>query len=217
MQALRFFDPGDDRFVGRMLRVGLVGILVLGCLAVAVAASVSSNERARYAALFVLTEMDMNRLALPLSESLVREHPASEWAYYRLKAVNLRRLGRIGDSLAVYDDAVRSLPDSWWAHSHRCFYNALLADAAPVMDSCDRQLQLSPDEMDVALDRRGIARGLTGDRSGAIADFEAALPLMDPDGAEGWRIPVREQWLRSLHAGDDPFTAEALSSELAHY
>jgi tetratricopeptide (TPR) repeat protein len=217
MNVLRFFDPADQRFVGRMVRLALAGVALLACGILVAAGLAWRSERVRFGVAFVLAESDLPAPALTVSRQLVRDFPTSNWDYYRLKAMSLRRMGRIEDSLAVYDDAVAARPDWWWAHSHRCFYNALYGDPASVMDSCDRQFALEPDEIDVAYERRAIARGLTGDLEGALADLERALPLIREADAEDWRIPVRERWLMALRAGENPFTEAELAEERTHY
>jgi len=215
--VIRIFDPAREGFFRRMLR--LVSVLaVLGMCGLVVAGAWAwRSERVRFGTAFLLSELRLHQASLYVCRELVRQHPTASWDYYRLQAKALRHLGRVEESLAVYDAAIAALPDSWWAHSHRCFYNALYADPRPVLDSCDRQLDLSPSAPDVAWDRRAIARARTGDRAGAIADMERALALMRELQVELWRVPVREAWLATLRAGGDPFTPAELAAERARY
>jgi tetratricopeptide (TPR) repeat protein len=97
------------------------------------------------------------------------------------------------------DDAVE--------HNNVCWYGALSGYAAIVLPVCDRAVELRPGH-GRSHDSRALARALTGDRAGAIADLESSL------AAEGDLEPeVRAQrtaWLDQLRRGLDPFDAALL-------
>lgn len=216
-RALTYLDPAQPGFLERMVRV-VAGVVALGaCAALAAALALMGNERGRYWTMVALTLGGENELALPIAQELVDDHPGERWDYYRFEAMNLRRMGRIADSLSVYEEAVRALPDEWWAHSHTCFYNALYGNAAAVLDDCDRSIALGPDQPDTAHDRRAIARALAGDRAGAIADFEVAMDIWRQGDGDDWRIESRTRWLEALRAGDDPLGPAELAEEQSHY
>jgi|GEM_PF-6217519 tetratricopeptide (TPR) repeat protein len=218
-RVLRLFDPADDACLNRLL-LGLVVVAMLGaCTVFGLAAAVMRNERAQYAMLFGLVESEDYNLALRLADYLVKQHPTSNWDYYRQKAVALRRMGRIDESLAVYDDAIAAFPNDWWPRSHRCFYTVLLTgDAETALPYCDQALELNPDEPAVAYDRRAIARAVAGDLEGAKADLEKALELFDPmDEYAADRLQTRERWLKMLEQGINPMTEEELAKERARY
>jgi tetratricopeptide (TPR) repeat protein len=217
MRVIRYFDPGREGFLGRLARLALALALLGAWLAAGGLAAALRTERGRFALVAGLSEAGLHGVSLPLAHGLRVDYPTSNWHYYRLEARDLRRLGRVAESLAVYDAAVAALPDEWWAHSHRCFYNALMGDAARVLDSCDRQLELGPTWPDVAYDRRAIARAVVGDRAGAIADFERAVDWMRRSAPQDWRLPTRQAWLDQLRAGRDPLTEAAIREELSHY
>jgi tetratricopeptide (TPR) repeat protein len=217
MRIVRFLDPAEPGCLGRLLRLGAVLAAVATCALALLGVRAWRSESVRYTVTGVVSEMNAYRLALPLSVALVDDYPGSNWHYYRLKARNLRRVGRVEESLAVYDDAVAAMPNEWWAHSHRCFYHALYGDVASVLDSCDRQIELGSTEPDVAYDRRAIARALLGDREGAIADLRTALEAMRELTPDDWRIAVRERWLQALLDGQDPLTADEIREERTHY
>lgn len=217
MQLLRIFDPAAEGFGARLLRLAALALAVVLVLLLAAAAVAWRSERVRYVAALASSDLGLHPVTLFVARSLERDPPLADWDAFRLEAKALRHMGHWQESLAVYDRAVAALPDSWWAHSHRCFYNALLGDARDGLDSCDRQLDLDPDQLDVAYDRRAIARALTGDNEGAVADFELAIHLMEPLG-DDWRRPVREVWLTRLRAGDvPPITQEELAAERERY
>ncbi len=217
MQIIRFFDPGQEGFVGRMARVAAILAVLFACLIVVGLSLAMRSERGRFAVVAALSEANLYGLATPLAHDLRVDYPTANWHYYRLEARNLRRMGRIAESLAVYDDAIAALPDEWWAHSHRCFYSALLADAHRVMDSCNRQIELDPQWPDIAYERRAVARMMVGDRAGAIEDLQVALDELRRQTRPDWRLPVRESWLHQLQAGENPLNEAAIREELSHY
>jgi hypothetical protein len=59
-------------------------------------------------------------------------------------------------------------------------------------------------------DGRGLARALTGNISGAIADFQVFIKTTDPS-LEQYKAQ-RESWIRDLQAGKNPFTPEVLKA-----
>ena len=217
-RVVRYFDPGRDGFLARMFRLAAAIAVVGACGLAAVGAVALQTDAGKLVAVVTLTGLRMHERALPLAEDLTSDNPDATWQQYRFEAMILRRMGRTEECLAVYDEAVERFPDEWWAHGHRCFYGALLNDPNRVMDSCDRQFELNPDEPVVAYDRRGIARGLAGDLEGAEDDLRIALDLWREYGREGrWRVRSRSRWLETLEAGDDPFTPEMVERELARY
>lgn len=224
-RIIRFFDPASPGFLGRMARLVAVAAILTVCPLAAATGLWLRTETGRHFVVYALTHSAMYEESLPRSTALLEDYPGKEWEYYRLHAINLRRLGRHEESLAVYDQAIEDLPNEWWAHSHRCFYTALLTgDPSEVMDSCDRSIELSPEHLPtdrgVAYDRRGFARALIGDREGAIADFEKAASLLGPGEWRGYTTDqqqAREHWLEELRAGRDPLTEEELEMERSHY
>ena len=77
--------------------------------------------------------------------------------------------------------------------------------AAEVMPACEQAVALQPDNGGRRANR-GLARALTGDVAGAIADFETYVAWERRDG----RRAQREGWLNALRAGENPFTPEVL-------
>jgi hypothetical protein len=216
-RALRYIDPAEAGFLKRMIRLAAIVVAVGACGLLAAGALAARTATGRYAAAFVLSVVHHHERALGLAQGLVRDYPGTRWEYYRLEAFNLRHLDRIPESLAVYDDAIAVLPDQWWPHSHRCFYNAMLADAVLALDSCDRSIALAPDDPAVAYERRAIARAMTGDRAGAIADLQVSLAAYARNDDTPWQIAVRRRWLETLQGGGDPFTPDEIAREMTHY
>ena len=87
-----------------------------------------------------------------------------------------------------------------------CWNGSVRGHAAEVLEACERMVELTP--YGGAQDVRGLARALTGDVEGAVADFEAfiAWTESDPDRT------LRQEWIEALRRGEDPFTPELLES-----
>ncbi len=72
-----------------------------------------------------------------------------------------------------------------------------------MLDACDTAVKLAPEDGNIR-DSRGLARALTGDVSGAIADFEFAIAQWKATVASAKLIATRTQWVEVLRAGTDP-------------
>lgn len=219
MRVLRWFDPADEGCLTRLAAAGLIALVLAACAGAATLALVLRSERAQYAVLYGFIESGENRLALTVAERMVSVYPTSDWHYYRQKAVALRRLGRIDESLRVYDDAIQAFPDLWWPHSHRCFYTALLTgDTETALPHCDRALALDPDEPAIAYDRRAFVRAMAGDLDGARDDLAEALDRFEAgDDYAIERRATRERWLEALEAGRDPLGEAEIQAERERY
>jgi hypothetical protein len=91
--------------------------------------------------------------------------------------------------------------------------------AAEVMTACDLAVERDPDN-GWYRDSRGMARALTGDYPGAIADFEAYIKKLEEwikdTEDEDWKKELetykvqRQGWVDALKKGENPFTEEVL-------
>jgi tetratricopeptide (TPR) repeat protein len=89
-----------------------------------------------------------------------------------------------------------------------CWFGSLWGAAAQVLPACEEAVALEPASGQVR-DSRGVARALTGDHRGAIADFEMFVAQADdwPD------LKTRRQgWIDALREGRNPFTPEELNA-----
>ena len=87
-----------------------------------------------------------------------------------------------------------------------CWFGALWERAASVMFACELAVERSCG-LPWIIDSRGLARALTGDSEGAIADFETFINSRDATRTD---IDDREDWIRALRAGENPLTSEVL-------
>ena len=87
----------------------------------------------------------------------------------------------------------------WSASTRRLAKEAMIA--------CEKAIKMNPKNPDF-YDSRGLARALTGDTQGAITDFQAGLEL----GLRAVLKPQRQDWIKALQAGQNPFTPDVLKS-----
>ncbi len=78
--------------------------------------------------------------------------------------------------------------------------------AADVMTACEQAVARAPAAHGFFRGARGVARALTDDFEGAIADFEAFVAWTTSDRARD----QRQEWIDALGAGENPFTPELL-------
>jgi hypothetical protein len=97
--------------------------------------------------------------------------------------------------------------DTWNA---LCWFGSLYGAAGRVLDACEAAVAAAPEDGGIR-DSRGLARALTGDVAGAIADFEFAVAWARETGNEEAFIDSREGWIAELRAGRDPFDEETLA------
>ncbi len=90
-----------------------------------------------------------------------------------------------------------------------CWRGSLHGFAADVLPACDHAAALVP-ASGYVIDSRGLARALTGDTAGAIADFQLFVEWSRAYGVYDTQGVQREGWIEQLKAGENPFTPEVL-------
>jgi energy-coupling factor transporter ATP-binding protein EcfA2 len=126
-------------------------------------------------------------------------------------ALSLIRQGHISEGLTLLDAAHEldaNLSMSAWEYNQICWFGSLGGFAAEVMFACQMAVALAPDDPGIA-DSRGVARAMTGDFVGAIADFRFFVTA-----GYGRNISWREQWIVELMAGRNPFDDPVLLDQL---
>ena len=86
-----------------------------------------------------------------------------------------------------------------------CWNGSLYKQASDVMFACEKAVDLSPKD-GLVFDSRGLARALTGDIEGAIADFQVYVEWTSNEKNKA----QRQEWIKALQAGENPFTDEVL-------
>ncbi|MBD2358319.1 tetratricopeptide repeat protein [Tolypothrix sp. FACHB-123] len=124
------------------------------------------------------------------------------------QGASLIREDKFKEALAAYtkaqqlDPKVEISADDW---DKLCRKGSLQKQAADVMFACNQAVKLAPSHGDIR-DRRGLARALTGDYQGAIADFEAYIAWTDDKDIK----TQRQSWVKDLKAGKNPITDDML-------
>jgi tetratricopeptide (TPR) repeat protein len=116
----------------------------------------------------------------------------------------LARDGRIVEAVDAYREAREMDPRIMVSSEHLntlCREGALWEHATEVLDACEEAVVLSPDDANIR-DSRGVARALTGDLDGAIADLSF---FVERTGDEDARAQ-RQAWINALETGQNPLT-----------
>jgi WD40 repeat protein len=92
-----------------------------------------------------------------------------------------------------------------------CWYGSLNGYAETVMPACDYATANAPGSPNYR-DSRGVARALTGDFEGAIADFQSFVEWTQLYGGYDADGTLREKWITQLTAGQNPFDADTLAA-----
>jgi tetratricopeptide (TPR) repeat protein len=120
----------------------------------------------------------------------------------------LAERGRIPEALAMYAQAQQfdpalQIPAAAW--QTLCWFGSLWGQAAEVMVACDRAVALEPDNRPWRISR-GLARAMTGNRTGALEDWQVCTTPKDTP------LCVHAQrWSTLLQAGENPFTPDELT------
>ncbi|MFH7024434.1 MAG: AAA-like domain-containing protein [Heteroscytonema crispum UTEX LB 1556] len=103
------------------------------------------------------------------------------------------------------DPSLKISAESW---RRLCWDGSLNNHAADVMFGCEKAVSFaSKQEQANAKVARGLARALTGNRQGAISDFEVYIQSKDIPAESKKQI---QDWVEALRAGKNPFTPEIL-------
>ena len=115
--------------------------------------------------------------------------------------------GKVEEAIASYQKAEKIDPTQISAFNWNklCRYGSLYQKAADVMFACDKAVALSPKDGDI-IESRGLARALTGDIEGAIADFQVYVNWTSNEEKKA----QRQEWIKALQVGENPFTDELL-------
>jgi tetratricopeptide (TPR) repeat protein len=122
--------------------------------------------------------------------------------------------GKVEEAIKAYNQALSIDPNmeitasSW---SDLCWYGSLHGRAADVLYAGEKAVNLEP-EPNGYQDSRGLARALTGDLAGALADFQAGVDSGEFDDYPEYFKDRRQRWVEALKAGNNPFTPEELEA-----
>ena len=124
------------------------------------------------------------------------------------KANELVKEKKIKEAIEVYKKA-QQLDTTVEIDAHDwnilCWRGSLNGFAKEVMFACEKAVKLVPDNEGIR-DSRGLARALTGDDKGAIADFEVYIAKNNNQEHK----TKRQKWVKALQEDKNPFTEEEL-------
>ncbi len=127
-------------------------------------------------------------------------------------AKGLATKGKIDQALSILAEAQGLAPrlkiyaGEW---NTLCWNGSLWGQAAAVLHACRKAVEMAPGNGGI-LDSRGLARALTGNRKGAIADFKAYRAWGEKKGKSQESLNLRRDWIVALEKGDDPFPPTVL-------
>jgi len=144
---------------------------------------------------------------------LDQEQMLRKWtAPLRLEeAEQLLQEKKITEAIAAYNlveqmDSQVMSAKSW---NKLCWYGAIGGHPTQVLDACEKGVGAAPIEQRWKYqDSRGLVRALTGNREGAIENFEFVI---NKTGDEKLK-KQRQAWVQALRAGQNPFTKEELAT-----
>ena len=82
-----------------------------------------------------------------------------------------------------------------------CWFGSLRGEAEAVIPACEQAVTLEPEEAGPR-GNLGLAKALTGDKEGAIQDFQAFIELSNNAVANR----LVQGYIDTLRAGENPFT-----------
>ncbi|MGB8698100.1 MAG: tetratricopeptide repeat protein, partial [Thermosynechococcaceae cyanobacterium] len=148
--------------------------------------------------------------------------PAHIFAFIDRGVVYARK-GNAQSALRDFNRAVQLEPNAVAALSALCWNGSLLGRAAQVMPACEKAITVAQvPEKDLYRDSRGLARAMTGNVQGAIADFQAFMQWTTSDIAKAYydasdlqkRTTRRQNWIQALQSHQNPFTPTLLQELL---
>jgi tetratricopeptide (TPR) repeat protein len=144
---------------------------------------------------------------------LDQEQTLRKWtASLRLKEAELLlENNKITEAIAAFNrieqmDSTVISAQSW---NNLCWQGALGGHPAQVLDACEKAVHAATAEQSWEIrDSRGLARALTGNRQGAIEDFEVYIAKANNEKLK----KQRQDWVYALRVSKNPFTKEELAT-----
>jgi hypothetical protein len=114
--------------------------------------------------------------------------------------------GKVTEALALYDKAQKlylplKIDAVTW--NDLCYSGSIYRRARDVMFACENAVNLAtPEQKGNYQESRGLAKALSGNRQGAIADFQAYID--DPKSIPIYKTQ-HKQWIEAMKKGENPF------------
>jgi hypothetical protein len=118
------------------------------------------------------------------------------------------------EALTAYTEAQQRDPTLYisaerW--NRLCWFGSLWDQAAAALHACEQAVTLAPDNGRIR-DSHGVARALTGDYNGAIADLQSFLTWGEAQQLDVALLAKRQNWIVALQAGRNPFDTATLET-----
>ncbi|MFN6565846.1 pentapeptide repeat-containing protein [Dendronalium sp. ChiSLP03b] len=139
------------------------------------------------------------------------KHPAFAAAASLSQGISWVREGKIKEAqeafkqAQVFDPSLKNSAEFW---DRICWVGSLHGYAKNVLPICEKAINLDPGNKRYQ-DSRGLARVLTGNLTGALEDFQAAVDSGALDYSD-YVKPRRLRWIETLKSGNNPLTPEEL-------
>lgn len=131
------------------------------------------------------------------------------------RAIAAAKQGDAETAAAAYRQATRWAreTDDAILNNYICWYGTLDRFAKEVLPACERAVTLEPTN-GIYRDSRGLAQALTGNQTGAIADFQSFViwAMQNTLYADTPYVAERGAWMNELRAGQNPFSPKLLDA-----
>ncbi len=125
--------------------------------------------------------------------------------------------GKVTATITLYNRAKKldpTLKISAATWNQLCYFGSIYRQDSDVMFACENAVKLATAEQKGNFqESRGLARALSGDKQGAIADFQAYIDDRQSDPAYK---DQHKQWIAAMKKGEDPFTDRVLQQIKFH-
>jgi tetratricopeptide (TPR) repeat protein len=131
---------------------------------------------------------------------------------YAMRSMAYAALGGLNQAMLDANDAAEQAPGSASMWNNRCWLGAVWGQPADALAACERAVALNPRDGRF-YESRGVVRARLGRYQEASDDFERYLKWAKRNYQYERHGVQREDWIKALEAGHDPF-GEATLAEL---
>lgn len=120
----------------------------------------------------------------------------------------------LDEALTLLEAAEDLRPESMGVQNGLCWYYSLAGRLEEALPHCDLAVELDPSGF--SNDSRGLALALLGRYEEAVQEFQIFLEKLQSEDMEAYRrfVSSREEWIKMLEAGQNPFDQATLQALL---
>jgi len=121
-----------------------------------------------------------------------------------------QEVGDLPKTVANYQKALQLDPDNADLYNNLCWAYGVFNQPEEGLESCERAVELRAEPY--IHDSRGLVYALLGDYGNAIVDFTIFVNFYEKSYPNQTfsAVEQRKAWIKTMQAGDNPFTAEVL-------